>query len=903
ALGAKYAETVGETTPDANFFVSKNVRDTQWGDFGFIINGVQKVTKTSAGDFGQPSETAFWTRIDPNTGPPDPDKPDDGQYQQRNPNAPFNTGVWAVDPAYDITGDGYGINDSFYAPWGSLVSQKTSERTTSSLSLSLQWQPQDDVNLYFRYSRNKTDSISTKASASMVWGRQNSGPLVNGYYDGVAATDVVLYDDYSNKLRDVVTATFSPVALGTDLGDVYLMTSGLMGGATYKNVASNSESLSTSDSFTLGGDWQIGEKLFIQASVGYSQSLDNRNGVQTTITTNTDEKYDMVHYDMRGVDLMNLTYFQSPWSNYDITGEPDIVKVDNLKAVNPSHLDFDRLLYNRISRNARDTDNSGLSAKIDFDYELLDNDFFTQIKWGVKVDRRYYDTLNYQDKNTGKDATNADGFMTKFKVSDVYVNPIHDPNPGSASHLRSEEWLPCVSDVSIDLNSLSGQVPTQFLSSNCDQSFFTDTLNLLDIRAPIPDSGAPYYAKQGSDIDIEENSTAFYIRTDFLTDVANMPLFGNFGVRYVSTKTDSSGWQKNSTGWQYVPGESSFSQLLPSININLGITDEMFLRVAASTTMSRPKLRDMANARLLNETNAAPLVNSDADGLWQGGPDAGLRYGGDTYADVDGLGIFDEESNAMDINGENLAGQEKRGQAYYFAFDGTGRAGNPALAPVLANSFDISYEWYFSPDSSLSLAYFYKSIDSTIRYAHGGVPIEDDGQLYNVRMRENAAGKDLSGVEFAVQHAFVNLPGLLAHTGVGFNYTFALEASSQEVVTDDEGDEVKREGQSDYSYNLQAYYSHQGFNVRLAYNYRSDFVRRDDSRLGYQSDEYLPELEKARGQLDLSIKYNISRAFRIGIAAVNLNESKTVRYLKHEEMVSYVREPGRSYTAFINYQF
>ena len=222
---------------------------------------------------------------------------------------------------------------------------------------------------------------------------------------------------------------------------------------------------------------------------------------------------------------------------------------------------------------------------------------------------------------------------------------------------------------------------------------------------------------------------------------------------------------------------------------------------------------------------------------------------------------------------------------------------------MLANSFDISYEWYFSPDSSLSLAYFYKSIDSTIRYAHGGVPIEDDGQLYNVRMRENAAGKDLSGVEFAVQHAFVNLPGLLAHTGVGFNYTFALEASSQEVVTDDEGDEVKREGQSDYSYNLQAYYSHQGFNVRLAYNYRSDFVRRDDSRLGYQSDEYLPELEKARGQLDLSIKYNISRAFRIGIAAVNLNESKTVRYLKHEEMVSYVREPGRSYTAFINYQF
>ena len=38
-------------------------------------------------------------------------------------------------------------------------------------------------------------------------------------------------------------------------------------------------------------------------------------------------------------------------------------------------------------------------------------------------------------------------------------------------------------------------------------------------------------------------------------------------------------------------------------------------------------------------------------------------------------------------------------------------AGNPFLDPFRAKSYDLGVEWYFAPESLLSLALFYKDID------------------------------------------------------------------------------------------------------------------------------------------------------------------------------------------------
>ena len=49
----------------------------------------------------------------------------------------------------------------------------------------------------------------------------------------------------------------------------------------------------------------------------------------------------------------------------------------------------------------------------------------------------------------------------------------------------------------------------------------------------------------------------------------------------------------------------------------------------------------------------------------------------------------------------------------------TGSGANPQLEPFRAKQFDISYEWYFHPESLLAVALFTKSVESTIGYKQG----------------------------------------------------------------------------------------------------------------------------------------------------------------------------------------
>ena len=45
----------------------------------------------------------------------------------------------------------------------------------------------------------------------------------------------------------------------------------------------------------------------------------------------------------------------------------------------------------------------------------------------------------------------------------------------------------------------------------------------------------------------------------------------------------------------------------------------------------------------------------------------------------------------------------------------TGNVNNPFLEPIRANTADLALEWYFRPGSLLSVAYFYKDIETYIQ--------------------------------------------------------------------------------------------------------------------------------------------------------------------------------------------
>ena len=164
----------------------------------------------------------------------------------------------------------------------------------------------------------------------------------------------------------------------------------------------------------------------------------------------------------------------------------------------------------------------------------------------------------------------------------------------------------------------------------------------------------------------------------------------------------------------------------------------------------------------------------------------------------------------------------------------------------------------------------------------------------------NGTGAKLKGVEVGGAHAFTYLPGVLRHLGVTGNFTYIDEKSD---LRDQEGDPIGRRGLSKYTWNASAYYDDKKVNLRLAYNWRSDFTRREVVQLGFGRPEALPEIEAARGQLDFAARFIVNRNLRITADATNLTNTGTFRYLKYEQLVNYVSLAGRRFNLGVQVTF
>jgi outer membrane receptor protein involved in Fe transport len=149
-------------------------------------------------------------------------------------------------------------------------------------------------------------------------------------------------------------------------------------------------------------------------------------------------------------------------------------------------------------------------------------------------------------------------------------------------------------------------------------------------------------------------------------------------------------------------------------------------------------------------------------------------------------------------------------------------------------------------------------------------------------------------------HAFNYLPGLLSNLGVTANYTIIDESSD---LVDQEGSAISRRGLSKRTMNLSGYYDDGKFSVRLAYNKRSSFTRRENVALGFARPETLPEIEAGRDQLDLAVRWKIDRHVSLTFNAINLGDTGTVRYIKYPQLINYLAFSGRRYNLGVNVRF
>lgn len=192
-------------------------------------------------------------------------------------------------------------------------------------------------------------------------------------------------------------------------------------------------------------------------------------------------------------------------------------------------------------------------------------------------------------------------------------------------------------------------------------------------------------------------------------------------------------------------------------------------------------------------------------------------------------------------------------------------AKNPELEPFRANQLDLAAEWYFGRGGLLSAGYFYKDIESFI--VQESQDILYQGKTYTLTRPVNGNNATIHGLEINYQQPLNFLPGPLDHLGIVSNYTL----TSSNFVDTVDGSTMRYElpENSRHSLNLIGYYEDSDFSVRLAYNYRSKFLRvkpNVQDGLKYRS---------GYGQADLALRYDLLPNVTATLDILNLFKAST----------------------------
>jgi TonB-dependent receptor len=377
-------------------------------------------------------------------------------------------------------------------------------------------------------------------------------------------------------------------------------------------------------------------------------------------------------------------------------------------------------------------------------------------------------------------------------------------------------------------------------------------LNTLWTQAGIPNGTEKFFKDALNSYDVKEKTTSVYVMGD-AGDTGGV-YHANFGVRVVRTQLTVDGGQTNPNGSTFVGTESwngvnandvpfeksrSYTDILPSMNFVLNVTETQKLRFGAARVVAPQNLNDIGR---------------------------GLQYGFTRAADGPG-------------------GQVR------FKFSG-GNSGNADLDPFRASQFNLAWEDYFAPSGLLSVGYFYKAVDNFITTANVPTFVLDGvgGTTANVATQINGGTGKIYGVELNAQYAF--------DFGLGFaaNYT---RSNSESTQTSSFASDLPIPGVSKDSLNFTVYYEHHGFSARAAYSWRSLAVNSSGvgSSFAFQDINGVQKVytvySAPYGQLDGQIGYDFSPHLGVELSVVNLTNEKQHTYLQFTDEPFTYDDSGR----------
>lgn len=378
----------------------------------------------------------------------------------------------------------------------------------------------------------------------------------------------------------------------------------------------------------------------------------------------------------------------------------------------------------------------------------------------------------------------------------------------------------------------------------------------------------------------------------------------------------------------------------PGGNTNAWLVPNLAAATAFTNLYSRTKAVDSGNIRGVQETTKGGYLQADAKGNLLGldyALNAGVRYAKteqssyglnsgvtatvtrsyDDWLPSANLALYPAQNVIVRaavadvMTRPTLGSLTPGGSADGFNYKVT--SGNPYLEPYRATNWDLGIEWYFAPQSVLSVAWFKKDVHSFTQsasvtgatFAQTGLPAsvlspsspaalnpaQQSQPIWTLATTVNGSGATLSGWEVAAQLPFKTFTsGFLGNFGVLANATFIKSDATfnlQGPATTAGGALVNTvltntlSNVSKTAWNTTLYYDDGKFSARAMVSYRGRYHE------GSSGTGNLLEGYGATTNLDASVRYKLTDWVELSVEGTNLLDTYRYRFTDWDADRSY----------------
>lgn len=388
--------------------------------------------------------------------------------------------------------------------------------------------------------------------------------------------------------------------------------------------------------------------------------------------------------------------------------------------------------------------------------------------------------------------------------------------------------------------------------------------------------------------DVTEEVFAYYLMANIEAELVGMPLTGNLGVRIVETDQSSVGLYNvygdpelgaeevcDEVGvclddYAFIRSGIEYTNTLPSINLNLEMTPDNYLRFAVARVLSRPPINQLSSDQ-----------------------------------PVDGGG------------GNNIDRSDPENPRFNYS-----NTNSPFLKPFLADQVDLSYEHYFNDGEALfAVALYYKDIKSFIQTAtiqnfdfqSAGfilpefvntdlgdglvtqVPLQNGDYTFSINNRE---GGYIQGLELTYTHTMDFLPEPWSGLGVNASAAFIdSEITVDNPFTDEDTDSLPYPGLAERSGTLTLFYEYENFETRFSVNYQSDKVGEIGTAFAANT-VFAPETV-----MDFQASYDFGSGLSAVFQVQNLTDEVNASYWGSEDLTGTIQHFGRRFFLGMTYEF